>query len=70
MTAGDSDVMVVIECPLASISAMVGGGFSLTVVTAIEPLVSFGYWLGSLMTSSYEGGASRPAGGAEKNNVR
>lgn len=41
MTAGDEEVSVVIECPLASISAIVGG-FSLTGVTD-EELVIFGY---------------------------
>lgn len=51
ITAGDSDVMVVTEWPLASISAMVGGGFSLTGVVVVE-LLSFGYWLGNLKTSS------------------
>lgn len=41
MIAGDEEVSVVIECPLASISAIVGG-FSLTGVTDDE-LVIFGY---------------------------
>lgn len=50
MTAGESDVIVVIEWPFASISAMVGGGFSFSGDTAVE--CNFGYWLGSLMTSS------------------
>ena len=56
ITAGESDEIVVIEFPLASISAIVGGGFSLENAAAIlvleVELLSFGYWFGSLMTSS------------------
>lgn len=42
MTDGDSAVIVVIELALASISARVGGGFSLIGVAVVEEL-NFGY---------------------------
>lgn len=49
-------MIVVTEFPLASISAIVGGGFSLEDEAAIlvleVELLSFGYWFGNLMTSS------------------